>query len=100
MVYPHKYNAAVKDEDLYELICSDFQGVFFFFYGYLFIYFWEKKRKKAKEVQRERRQRIPSSLRAISTEPSVGLELMNCEIMTEPKSGVGMLNQLSHPGAP
>ena len=29
-----------------------------------------------------RRDRIPSRLRTISTEPDVGLELTNCEIMT------------------
>ena len=28
------------------------------------------------------RERIPSRLRALSTEPNVGLELTNCEIMT------------------
>ena len=32
--------------------------------------------------KREREERIPSRLCAISTEPDVGLELMNCEIMT------------------
>ena len=34
-------------------------------------------------AQRERgRERIPSRLQAVSTEPDVGLEPTNCEIMT------------------
>ena len=37
------------------------------------------------------------SLQAVSTEPDVGLELMNREIMTWASR---TLNRLSHPGAP
>ena len=33
-------------------------------------------------AEREGKQRIPSRLCADSSEPDVGLELMNCEIMT------------------
>ena len=38
--------------------------------------------ERAGEGQRERRERIPSRLRAASTEPDAGLKLMNCEIVT------------------
>ena len=37
------------------------------------------------------RQRIPSRLRAVSTEPSMGLNPTNREITTEPKSRIGCL---------
>ena len=39
----------------------------------------------------EEGERIPSRLHNVSTEPNVGLKLMNCEIMAEPKSIVGHL---------
>ena len=35
------------------------------------------------------RERIPIRLSAVSTEPNMGLELTNREIMIEPKSRVG-----------
>ena len=48
----------------------------------LFIYFErEKERGRGRERERER-ERMPSRLHAVSTEPSAGLELTNCEIMT------------------
>ena len=46
------------------------------------------------------RQRIPSRLHIDSTEPDMGLNPTNCEIMTRAKIKSRMLNQLSHPGAP
>ena len=47
------------------------------------IYLFLRERQQVRERQRERgRQRIPSSLHAVSAEPDVGLELMNLEIMT------------------
>ena len=33
------------------------------------------------EAEREGRERIPSRLHTVSTEPDTGLDLMNCEIM-------------------
>ena len=57
----------------------------FLFYKYVFI-LRERKREsvhvRAGEGQKERKQRIPSGLRAVSTEPDEGLKLTNCEIMT------------------
>ena len=35
-----------------------------------------------------------------STEPDVGLELTNCEMVTWAEVKSQMFNQLSHPGAP
>ena len=59
------------------------------------------RERVSRERQREtEREKIPSSLRAVSTEPDVGLEVMNHEIMTQAKIQSPMLNQLSHPDAP
>ena len=51
---------------------------------YLFIYF-EKERERQQAHTREaggERERIPSRLLAVSVEPDMGLDPMNCEIMT------------------
>ena len=47
-------------------------------------FFLEKERERAQAGRhREReRQRIPSRLHTVSTEPDMGLEIMNHEIMT------------------
>ena len=48
---------------------------------------------------RERgRKRIPSRLHAVSAEPNVGLDPMNCEIMTWAEIKSQTPNKLSHPG--
>ena len=47
-----------------------------------------------------RRERIPSRFRVVNTEPHVGLDLMNGEIMTSAEIKSGTLNCMSHPGAP
>ena len=67
--------------------------------------FWKRERKRdwkqSGEGQRERkRERIPSWLHNVSTEPDVGLDLMICEILTWAKIKSRMLNWLSHQGAP
>ena len=50
---------------------------------------------------RERkRERIPSRLPAVGTEPDSGLDVANHEIMTGAEIKSHMLNRLSHPGAP
>ena len=49
---------------------------FYFILNVLFIYF-ERERGREREGER-----IPSKLHTVSAEPSVGLNLMNCEIMT------------------
>ena len=46
------------------------------------------------------REKIPGRLHAVSTEPNVGLDLTNHEIMTRAETKSHMLNQLSHLGAP
>ena len=43
------------------------------------IVYFEKERERQRETGRER---IPSRFHTVSTEPEVGLELTNCEIMT------------------
>ena len=48
----------------------------------------------------ERRERIPSRLRAISVEPDVGFRLRNPEIMTWAEIKSQTPKGLSHPGAP
>ena len=57
-------------------------------------------RKRESERERERRERIPSRLHAVSTEPDMGLELMNREIMTRAENKSQMLSLLNHPGDP
>ena len=44
----------------------------------MFIYF-ERERERARE---RGRQRIPSKLHALHTEPNMGIDLMNHEMMT------------------
>ena len=54
----------------------------------LIYYFFERERERASagEEQREKgRERIPSRLCAVSVEPEVGLDPMNCEIVTRIK---------------
>ena len=53
-----------------------------------------------RECRGKERERIPSRLHTASTEPDVGLEFTNREIMTGVKVKSQTLNQLSHPGAP
>ena len=68
---------------------------FFFFFKFIFIFERERGREGGREGGREKenahklvwgrkRERIPipSRLHAVSAEPNVGLELMDCEIMT------------------
>ena len=57
---------------------------YLFYFILKFIYF-EREREDMHKQGRGRdrgRESIPSRLWALSTEPDVGLELMNCEIMT------------------
>ena len=43
----------------------------------------ERERKaRVREEQREKERENPSRLCTVSTEPDLGLELINCEIMT------------------
>ena len=49
---------------------------------------------------RGEREGIPSRLPTVSTEPDVGLDLTNCEIMTRAEIKSQMLNRLSHPDTP
>ena len=74
---------------------STVRGNFFL----MFIYF-ERERERAGDKQREGEIEYPSSLLTVSTEPGVGLDLMNPEIMTRVEIKSWTLNQLSHLGAP
>ena len=57
--------------------------------------------EQTREGQREReRERIPSRLHIVSTEPYMGFRLMNREIMTQAEIRSQMLKRLSHPDAP
>ena len=56
---------------------------FFFFFKKVYLFLLRDKQSTAGKSQREReRERIPSRLRGVSTEPKVGLDLTNYEIMT------------------
>ena len=54
-------------------------------FSFKFIYLFLRERERDRESTcrggTERRDRIPSRLCTISTEPDAGLELTNCEIM-------------------
>ena len=70
-----------------------------------FTYFWERQRESMCTYNwgrgRERgRERIPSWLCTVSTEPNMGLQLTNHEIMTWAQIKSQMLNWLNHPGTP
>ena len=54
----------------------------------------------AGEGQRGGRERIPSRLRAVSTEPKVGLDPANHEVMTWAEIKSQVVNWMSCPGAP
>ena len=64
----------------------------FFFLVYLF---WKRKHGRGKERGRKR---IPSRLSAVSTEPNIGLDPMNHEIMTWAEIKSWTLYWLSRPG--
>ena len=68
-----------------------------FFNVYLFLRESESKHGRGRERGRER---IPSRLCTVSSEPDVGLKLINYEIMIWAEIKSQMLNQLSHPGTP
>ena len=59
-----------------------------------------KREHKQRRGTERKRERIPSRLCNVSTEPDVRLELMNFKIMTWAKTKSQSLNWLSHPGAP
>ena len=52
------------------------------FYFFKNVYFWREREHKPWRGRERGRERIPSRLHAVSTEPSMGLKLTNCEIMT------------------
>ena len=59
----------------------------------------DREEARVREGADRERERIPSRLQAISTEPNGRLEPRNCEIMTQAEIKSQMLNWLSHPGA-
>ena len=59
-----------------------------------------RKRESTSWAEEKEKNRIPSRFHAISTEPDVELELMNCEIAMRAQIMSQMLNQLCHAGAP
>ena len=71
------------------------------FFKKLFILREKERERESEEGQGEKeKDRIPSRLRAVSTEPDMGLHVENCEIMTRAKIKSWTPNRLSHPGAP
>ena len=47
----------------------------------MFIYFWERERERARTGEGDTESEAGSRFWAVSTEPSMGLKLMNHEIM-------------------
>ena len=70
-----------------------------FFFWSLFIYLWEREHKQRRGRERGR-QKIPSRLHTVSSEPNVGLELTNREIMTRAEIQSWTFNWLSCPDTP
>ena len=67
----------------------------------MLVVFWQKQREcEQSRVRKRGRERIPSRLHTVSTEPPTGLELRNHEIMTWAKTKSWPFNQLSHPRDP
>ena len=56
----------------------------FLYFKKILIYFWEREteREQARAEREDTESKAGSRLCAVSTEPDVGLELTNCEIMT------------------
>ena len=76
----------VRLQMLYNSIVNPFTFQFFL---NVHFYFWEERQSVSRERADRERERegdtqseAGSSLRAVSTEPDAGLQLMNCEIMT------------------
>ena len=85
----HSYRNSVRDK-----------SSILFFFKFIFL-FWERERTWAGEDQRDReRERIPSRVCAISPKSDMGIDPMNCKIMTWAEIESRMLNWLSHPGTP
>ena len=74
-----KFNIVLNS--LSSFVIRFLQSFYFYFFN-VYLFLRERETECEQERSRERRQRIQSRLWAVSTEPSVGLELMNCEIMT------------------
>ena len=67
------------DSSSFVCLFSDLALYKIFFNVYLFFRERERKQRRGKETGRER---IPSRLQAVGTEPDPGLELTNYEVMT------------------
>ena len=83
-----------------EEVKPEWLALFYFLNVYLFQRQRERDWKWAGEGLREREERIPSRLHAVSAEPDAGLSIMNRVIMTWAEIKSWPLNRLSHPGAP
>ena len=84
---------------IFYLCLSIPSSVFLFFFLSLF---WERARVRTNGGRGREKgiERIPSRLHTVSTEPDVGLQLMNRDSMTWVKIRSQMLNWLRHPGTP
>ena len=72
------------------------------FFLSLFIYFEREERESISRgrAEKEGGERIPRRLHTTRVEPNVGLEFINCEIVTGAKIESRTLNRVSHPGTP
>ena len=60
------------------------QYLLFIFFNFFNVYFWERERERQRETEREgdTESEAGSRLQAVSTDPNVGLEATNHEIVT------------------
>ena len=72
------------------VVAGDDHFILFYFFNFLnvFIYFWEREREtehewgRGRKIEGDTESGAGSRVWAVSTEPDVGLELTDCEIMT------------------
>ena len=65
---------------IFLILVDDATFFFFFNFSLLTVYSLRERERMSGEGQRERRERIPSRLHTVSTEPAMGLEPTNREI--------------------
>ena len=70
-------------KDVVRVHYNAFDKEIWFLFKKKYVHFWERQREREKEQAGEgQRERETQNLKQVSTEPDVGLELTNPEIMT------------------
>ena len=94
-LYPFMYQWTLGWFHLLPIVNTSGQRLFLFFFFNIYLFILRERARAGEEPRERERERIPSRRCALSTEPSGGLWLTNCEILTKSQT----INRLSHPGA-